>query len=171
MPARYSSPVTVERSSKVDVVLYSPGFAEMAAGVAEACGAAHVLCASGMGAGSVRDALCWERFPSDDPNVKLRVELVRDAHVVLLMSHENALIFEQLALISFLQRFHLPHPLPEYAAGKWKRSLADGKVDGCSVASLTIVIPWYRHCQMEQSMDTLMSSRPLEKASILAFLK
>ena len=26
-----------------------------------------------------------------------------------------------------------------------------GAYDSCSVASLTIVVPWYRHCQMERT--------------------
>uniref|UniRef100_A0A7S0PYE9 Ribose-phosphate pyrophosphokinase N-terminal domain-containing protein n=1 Tax=Coccolithus braarudii TaxID=221442 RepID=A0A7S0PYE9_9EUKA len=132
------------------VVLYAPGLAEMAADVAGKCGARHVMCCSEVGVGTEPDALYWQHFPSSDPDLKLRIDVVRDAHVVFLMSHERELFFEQHALISFLQRFNVPRPLPEYAKGKWKESLADGEVDECSVASLTIVIPWYRHCQMER---------------------
>ena len=30
-------------------------------------------------------------------------------------------------------------------------AVAEGKYDTCSVASLTIIVPWYRYCQMERS--------------------
>ena len=57
----------------------------------------------------------------------------------------------QVAVLLFLQRFNVPHALEAYARGKWKATMADGAYDECSVASLTVVVPWYRHCQMERT--------------------
>ena len=54
-------------------------------------------------------------------------------------------------MLLFLQRFNVPHALEAYARGKWKATMADGAYDECSVASLTVVVPWYRHCQMERT--------------------
>ena len=59
--------------------------------------------------------------------------------------------FEQLSVLLFLQRFNVPHALEAYARDKWKATMADGAYDECSVASLTVVVPWYRHCQMERT--------------------
>ena len=44
-------------------------------------------------------ALCWEQFPSGDPNLKLRTSAVRDKHVILLMNHDTMYLFEQLAVL------------------------------------------------------------------------
>ena len=57
----------------------------------------------------------------------------------------------QVAVLLFLQRFNVPLPLEEYAKGKWKATMADGKYEESAVASLTVIIPWYRHCQMERT--------------------
>mmetsp|Transcript_38336 Transcript_38336/g.124701 ORF Transcript_38336/g.124701 Transcript_38336/m.124701 type:complete len:533 (+) Transcript_38336:58-1656(+) len=135
-------------------VLYPPGLAKMALGLAENLGDnLPVLCTDDIFSGGSIDetGLAWERFPSGDPNIKLRVDLIRDRHVVLLMNHDTIFLFEQLAVILFLQRFNVPHAKEQYARGKWKQTMADGAYDSCSVASLTIVVPWYRHCQMERT--------------------
>ena len=58
--------------------------------------------------------------------IKLRVDLIRDRHVVLLMNHDTIFLFEQLAVILFLQRFNVPHAKEQYARGKWKQTMADG---------------------------------------------
>ncbi|EOD37629.1 hypothetical protein EMIHUDRAFT_225187 [Emiliania huxleyi CCMP1516] len=90
-------------------VLYPPGLAKMALGLAENLGDnLPVLCTDDIFSGGSIDetGLAWERFPSGDPNIKLRVDLIRDRHVVLLMNHDTIFLFEQLAVILFLQRFN-----------------------------------------------------------------
>ena len=135
-------------------VLYLPGLEKMALGLAEELGdSLPVLCTDELATVQNHEemGMAWERFPSGDPDLKLRVDFIKDRHVVLLMNHDTVHLFEQLAVILFLQRFNVPHALDEYAKGKWKRTMADGKYDVCSVASLTIIVPWYRHCQMERT--------------------
>ncbi|EOD37631.1 hypothetical protein EMIHUDRAFT_109667 [Emiliania huxleyi CCMP1516] len=102
-------------------VLYPPGLAKMALGLAENLGDnLPVLCTDDIFSGGSIDetGLAWERFPSGDPNIKLRVDLIRDRHVVLLMNHDTIFLFEQLAVILFLQRFNVPHAKEQYARGK-----------------------------------------------------
>ena len=74
-------------------ILYAPGLEEMALGIAaEIEGAGPALCTSdffGDGCTPEQTGLCWEAFPSGDPNLKLRVEAVRDKHVVLVMNHDT----------------------------------------------------------------------------------
>ena len=170
-------------------ILYAPGLEEMALGIAaEIEGAGPALCTSDFfadGCTPEQTGLCWEAFPSGDPNLKLRVEAVKDKHVVLVMNHDTLHLcaprararrsrarlaftpsrpspppppqrrargsFEQLSVLLFLQRFNVPHALEAYARDKWKATMADGAYDECSVASLTVVVPWYRHCQMERT--------------------
>ena len=64
----------------------------------------------------------------------------------------------QVAVLLFLQRFNVPLPLEEYAKGKWKATMADGKYEQSAVASLTVIIPWYRHCQMERTSRWTVSA-------------
>jgi hypothetical protein len=114
-------------------VLYLPGMEKMALGVAEQLGDdLPVLCTDDMFAAEhdtqwSETGLVWERFPSGDPDIKMRIELVRDRHVVLVMNHDTVNLFEQLAIILFLQRFNVPHALDEYAKGKWKKTSASNQ--------------------------------------------
>ena len=146
-------------------ILYAPGLEEMALGIAaEIDGAGPVLCTSdllGSGVPVERAGLCWEAFPSGDPNLKLRVAAVRDKHVVLIMNHDTLHLFEQLAVLLFLQRFNVPHPLPAYADGKWKATMRDGAYDVCSVASLTVVVPWCvsRACARTRAREKVEAGR------------
>eukprot|EP00965_Chrysotila_dentata_P137601 4552069-Pleurochrysis_carterae.AAC.2 len=58
--------------------------------------------------------------------------------------------FEQMALVLYLQRFTVPLPDAEAAARKWKPD-AHGqppRAEVCSVASLSVIIPWNRFCQV-----------------------
>jgi hypothetical protein len=109
-------------------VLYAPGLEGMAKELAKQLGSDRpAVCTDDLSDGSEDPAVCWEKFPSGDPNIKVSLHAVRNRHVVFLMSSDKEMIFEQLSLLLFLQRFHEPHPLPEYAKHKWKSSLADGK--------------------------------------------
>ncbi len=135
------------------VVLYPPGLEAMAAQLCDALGVSTPLCTAQLtNSPSASPTLCWERFPSGDPNVKVRIDAIRDRDVVVILNMDsNEYQFEQLSLLLLLQRFEVPDPLPEYAKNKWKRSLADGKFSVGSAASISVVVPWYRYCQMERT--------------------
>lgn len=138
-------------------VLYAPGMDAMAKDLQMRLGAPEVLCTKDMmldtknlGLNELRTAgICWDRFKSDDPNIKLRVETVKDKHIIFIMNMEqNDALFEQLAVLLFLQRFTLPNPEQQYADGKWKATIRDKAYTTCAVASITIVCPWCRYCQV-----------------------
>ena len=132
-------------------VLHAPNLESLAQDIASQLeGTVPVLCTSGL-LPSSQTGLCWDAFPSGDPNIKVRIDTVRDKHVVLVMNHDTMHLFEQMAVLLFLQRFNVPHADAEYANGAWKRTISDGKYDECSVAGLTVIVPWYRHCQMERT--------------------
>ena len=87
-----------------------------------------------------------------DPNIKVRLSAVLNKDVVLLFSMDDtANLFDQLSVLLFLQRILVPRPLAAYAAGKWKQTVADGEYDIGAAASITVVVPWYRYCQMERT--------------------
>jgi len=133
-------------------VLYGPGLDAMAKDLAQLLSCDQsAICTDQLSEATESPAAVWEKFPSDDPDIKVNLDAVRNRHIVFLINSDKSMIFEQLSLLLFLQRFHEPHALPEYAKDKWKRSLADGKYDISSAASITVVIPWYRHCQMERT--------------------
>ena len=132
-------------------VLHAPKLESLAQDIASQLeGTVPVLCTSGLLPTS-QTGLCWDTFPSGDPNIKVRIDTVRDKHVVLVMNHDTMHLFEQMAVLLFLQRFNVPHADAEYARGAWKRTVCDGRYDEASVASLTVIVPWYRHCQMERT--------------------
>jgi hypothetical protein len=142
--------------SKSYTLLYPPGWDKMAQGLKASLGESSCLahCTSELGSGleAGTAGMYWERFETHNPNFRLLISAIRDRDVVLLMGMESAEDeLAQLQLVVYLQRFLVPHPLPEYAANKWKSSVDAGKFDVCSVASLTIVVPWYRYCQMERT--------------------
>ena len=145
------------------VVLYAPALEAMARALAASLGAAGVCCTADVaqcpadGAdGSNSVAVFWDTFPSasseKDPNVKVLHTALIDKHVVLLLSQDDtSSAFAQLSLVLWLQRFVVPKPLDQYASGKWKDTVPDGAFTVASVKSLSIVIPWYRYCQMERT--------------------
>ena len=145
------------------VVLHAPGLEAMAQTLAEQMGSAEPLCTADIGKctpdaedGSNSTAVFWDTFPSasgeKDPNVKVMHSKLVDKHVVLLLSQDDTSnSFAQLSLVLWLQRFIVPNPDEKYAAGKWKDTVPDGAYTAASVASLSIVIPWYRYCQMERT--------------------
>ena len=130
-------------------ILYQPAMADVARGIAAHLGTELTMCTTEL---SEVAAMCSERFPSGDPNIKLRIDLVRDRHVVLLVSQDSSSgVFEQLSVLVFLQRFTVPHALEADAKTKWKKTYTEGRFDVCSAASITVVIPWYSFCQMERT--------------------
>ena len=80
-------------------ILYAPGMEEMALGIAAILEGATALCTTDIKkdtAPTFCAALCWEAFPSGDPDLKLRMSAVRDKHVIFLMNHDTMYLFEQL---------------------------------------------------------------------------
>ena len=94
--------------------------------------------------------VCWDTHPNGDPYTKVRAEQLVGRHVVLLFGSDTPTFFRELGLFLFLQRFVEPLPLPEYAEGKWKASVADGQFVVRRVASITVVMPWMRHGRSER---------------------
>jgi len=130
---------------------------EIARDLQKELGARALLCTKDMlldtensGPEELRNAgICWDRFKSNDPNIRLRVDAVRDKHIIFIMNMEqNDALFEQLTVLLFLQRFTLPNPEQKYADGKWKETMRDKAYAICAVASITIVCPWCRFCQV-----------------------
>ena len=140
------------------VVLYPPQMEAMGRALAASLGAPAMICtsdANGAG-GDSATVLCWDSFPSasseKDPNVKAKFEALVGKHVVLLLSQDDtSTAFAQLSLLLWLQRFYVPRPIEAMGKRKWKDTVSSGEFDVASVAALTVVIPWYRYCQMERT--------------------
>ena len=82
-------------------VLHAPGLERLAKEIAEELGGTvPVLCTSNV-LPNRATGLCWDCFPSGDPNIKLRVDAIRDRHVLLLMNHDTLHLFEQMAVLLF----------------------------------------------------------------------
>ena len=135
------------------VVLYPPDMAAMGEAIASALpGSATAHCVSELSSPSENLTLAWEVFPSGDPNVKLRADALVGKHVVLLISQDDqSKLFPQLSVLQFLQRFLLPNPLAASAKAKWKGVVDEGSFTVQSAAAISVVIPWYRYCQMERT--------------------
>jgi len=140
------------------IVLYPPQMEKLGAALAKELAVPVAVCTAQItsepaGASSV---VSWEQFPSGssekDPNIKVRVDELIGKHVILLMSQDDTSnSFAQLSLLLWLQGFYVPTADADAAKGKWKSTVADGKFTMHTVGALTVVIPWYRYCQMERS--------------------
>lgn len=143
----------------------------MAKALAEKVGVAEPLCTAALAQcgpdsddGGNSASVFWDTFPSasaeQDPNVKVLHTKLVNKHVVLLLSQDDTTSsFAQLSLVLWLQRFVVPNPDEKYAQGKWKDTVPDGAFSVASVASLSVVIPWYRYCQMERTSYDLVPPR------------
>ena len=67
----------VAKDARRYTVLYLPGLEEMAVGVAKQLGdSSPVLCTSSLSDPAFEGtSLCWGKFPSGDPDIKVRVRL------------------------------------------------------------------------------------------------
>lgn len=134
-----------------ETILYCEGQEECAKSLAATLQLPPPLCATQLAAAATPQLL-WERFPSSDPNIKVLADAVRGKHVVLLMSQDGtADLCDQMQVLLFLQRFLLPDALEDQAKDKWKRTVREGKFSVASAASISVVVPWYRYCQMERT--------------------
>ena len=94
-----SDAIVVVRTATMSkyTVLHAPGLETQAQDVASKLeGAVPVLCTTNIMPDS-SGALCWDSFPSGDPNIKLRIEAIKDKHVVFLMHHDTRTFFEQVS--------------------------------------------------------------------------
>mmetsp|Transcript_69534 Transcript_69534/g.122972 ORF Transcript_69534/g.122972 Transcript_69534/m.122972 type:complete len:463 (-) Transcript_69534:115-1503(-) len=91
-----------------------------------------------------------EKFKSNDPNLKFNwVRVVGRKVVFLFDTVDQSRFFEQLALLQALQGFAVPDG--EDKQTKWKTYVNAGTYSWGRAAHITVVLPWYRPCQMERT--------------------
>ena len=100
----------------------------------------------------------FQDFKSGDPNIKVNYEKVNDKNIIFILNLEkNETIFPQLSLINWLRCFVIPNQeqslidLDENGLKAWKATILRDEYTLGQANSLTIVIPWYRHCQSERT--------------------
>jgi hypothetical protein len=140
--ARASTPGIVSRWTK-PVVISTPGLAAMAKSLAKRLGSEYFPEEAG-------PTLSLERFKSNDPNMKFNWQRVVGRKIVFLFDTVNQdMLFEQLALLQALQGFAVPDG--EDMGSKWKTYVDRGKYSWGRASHITVVLPWYRPCQMERT--------------------
>lgn len=91
-----------------------------------------------------------DRFKSDDINTKFNWSRVIGRKVVMLFDTvDQGRFFEQLSLLQALQGFAVPDS--DDKGTKWKTYVDSGKYSWGRASSITVVVPWYRPCQMERT--------------------
>lgn len=94
--------------------------------------------------------LYLDKFKSGDINAKINWERVIGRKVVMLFDTVNQdRFFEQLCVLQALQGFAVPDA--EDKTTKWKTYVDSGAYSWGRASSITVVIPWYRPCQMERT--------------------
>ncbi|CAK8997968.1 Ribose-phosphate pyrophosphokinase 3 [Durusdinium trenchii] len=120
------------------LVIAAPGLAKMGQDLAEKTGSEDIA------------SVDWDSFPSGDPNIRFRWQDVQGQHVVFLFDTvDRSRLFEQLALLQQLQGFPLPDA--DDSPRKWKTYAQEGRYAWGRAHRITVVIPWYRPCQMERT--------------------
>eukprot|EP00965_Chrysotila_dentata_P088792 2931367-Pleurochrysis_carterae.AAC.2 len=113
---------TKQDAERPRTIVYAPGLREMAMGLEERLGGCEaLLCTSDEDESlspSLNSGVCWDSFPSGDPNVKLRIDAIRDRDVIFIMSHRTEYLFEQLAVLQFLLRFNVRGPTRKPLLGR-----------------------------------------------------
>lgn len=137
------------------VVLYPPSMAAMGQAIASSLPSsttAHCIAELSTSVSEASLGVAWEVFDSGNPNLKLRADFLIGKHVVLLLSQDDqSSIFAQLSVLLFIQRFVVPDALASSAKDKWKGVVDAGTFTLQSAAAISVVIPWYRYCQMERT--------------------
>eukprot|EP00930_Biecheleria_cincta_P022596 TRINITY_DN16493_c0_g1_i1.p1 TRINITY_DN16493_c0_g1~~TRINITY_DN16493_c0_g1_i1.p1 ORF type:complete len:499 (-),score=90.28 TRINITY_DN16493_c0_g1_i1:68-1471(-) len=91
-----------------------------------------------------------EKFKSNDSNTKFNwLRVVGRKIIFLFDTVDQSRFFEQLALLQALQGFAVPDG--EDKTTKWKTYVHHGKYSWGRAAHITVVLPWYRPCQMERT--------------------
>jgi len=123
---------------EVPVVISSPGLSSLAKGLR-----AHLD-------GDTEDVVSWDAFKSGDSNTRFQWRTVVGRSVVVLFDTEDqSRLFEQLSLLQALQGF--PVPDSEDSPKAWKTYSNSGKYCWGRANDITVVVPWYRPCQMERT--------------------
>lgn len=125
------------------VVISSPGLENLAATLRKRLGCEEFPDSAG-------PTICLEQFKSGDPNMKFNWQRVVGRHVVFLFDTvDQSRLFEQLSLLQALQGFAVPDGEDE--GSKWKTYVDQGKYSWGRASKVTVVLPWYRPCQMERT--------------------
>merc|ERR1719188_2667052 len=91
-----------------------------------------------------------EYFKSKDPNVKFHWKRVIGRKIIFLFDTvDQSRLLEQLSLLQALQGFAVPDG--EDRGSKWKTYVDQGKYSWGRASHVTVVLPWYRPCQMERT--------------------
>lgn len=91
-----------------------------------------------------------ERFKSNDSNIRINWQRIVGRRIVFLFDTvDQDRLFEQLSLLQALQGFAVPDS--EDKETKWKTYVNRGSYSWARAAHITIVLPWYRPCQMERT--------------------
>eukprot|EP00746_Dinoflagellata_sp_MGD_P010248 gnl/MRDRNA2_/MRDRNA2_121095_c0_seq1.p1 gnl/MRDRNA2_/MRDRNA2_121095_c0~~gnl/MRDRNA2_/MRDRNA2_121095_c0_seq1.p1 ORF type:complete len:471 (+),score=87.72 gnl/MRDRNA2_/MRDRNA2_121095_c0_seq1:96-1508(+) len=89
------------------------------------------------------------QFKSGDPNLKFHWQRIVGRKIVFLFDTvDQTRLFEQLALLQALQGFAVPDG--EDKKNKWKTYVESGSYSWGRASHVTVIIPWYRPCQMER---------------------
>lgn len=125
------------------VVIASPGLEDLAIQVRKRLGCDEYSEAEG-------PIVSTERFKSGDPNMRFNWQRVVGRKIVFLFDTvDQARIIEQLSLLQALQGFAVPDG--EDHGAKWKTYVDRGKYSWGRASHITVVLPWYRPCQMERT--------------------
>jgi len=139
---RASKPGRVGRWTR-PVVIASPGLEKLAGTMRRRLGCEDFKDSDG-------PTISLECFKSGDPNLKFNWQRVIGRKVVFLFDTvDQGRLFEQLALLQALQGFAVPDGQDK--ASKWKTYVDQGKYSWGRASHVTVVLPWYRPCQMERT--------------------
>lgn len=94
--------------------------------------------------------LVIDKFKTKDLNAKINWRRVNGRRVVMLFDTvDQTVFFEQLCVLQALQGFAVPHSSDKDT--KWKTYVDSGSYSWGRASKITVVIPWYRPCQMERT--------------------
>lgn len=125
------------------VVISGPGLTELRDSVRKRLGSEEFPESEG-------PTISVEKFKSNDPNVRFNWQRVVGRRIVFLFDTiDQSSFFEQLTLLQALQGFAVPDG--DDKASKWKTYVDSGKYSWGRASHITVVLPWYRPCQMERT--------------------
>mmetsp|Transcript_54391 Transcript_54391/g.100480 ORF Transcript_54391/g.100480 Transcript_54391/m.100480 type:complete len:466 (+) Transcript_54391:62-1459(+) len=131
------------RWTKPVVIAGTPGLEELSSALSSALGCEKYTEAEG-------HTVCMEKFKSGDPNMRFNWQRVVGRKIIFLFDTvDQSALFEQLSLLQAFQGFAIPDP--EDKSTKWKTYSARGKYTWGRASHITVVLPWYRPCQMERT--------------------
>eukprot|EP00419_Tripos_fusus_P035262 CAMPEP_0172778448 /NCGR_PEP_ID=MMETSP1074-20121228/201914_1 /TAXON_ID=2916 /ORGANISM="Ceratium fusus, Strain PA161109" /LENGTH=553 /DNA_ID=CAMNT_0013615383 /DNA_START=62 /DNA_END=1724 /DNA_ORIENTATION=+ len=139
---RASVPGVVARWTK-PVVIAPPGLEELRAKLVKRLGCEAF-------AEELGPTVSYERFKSNDPNMRFNWARVVGRRIVFLFDTvDQNRLFEQLSLLQALQGFAVPDA--EDCNAAWKSYVMAGAYSWGRASHITVVLPWYRPCQMERT--------------------